>query len=239
MGEDKITKKIPKKDSTLQKEWRTTLANDNTRVAPIRRAPYVPVNTTSEFIFDFKKGKSIQNPNAQMGLINVYPEFDILTGIGGVIKSGAYKKAYKINPLAEKLNNPNSSYRVVGSDAYDDFVTSGVVRSGDGAHTGQMFRGQEIVRPTGFPSFQKGYADLSYAPKNMKPYVFETKVPTFKRGDINPITGGKISGRHYAHRPIDMNTGKVITELPGSYVKVFDGNPHWLNGYKEIINKSK
>ena len=50
----------------------------------------------------------------------------------------------------------------------------------------------------------------------------------FKRGEINPVTGQVIRGRHYAHRPINMQTGEVITQLPASDVKVFKAKPHWL-----------
>jgi hypothetical protein len=31
--------------------------------------------------------------------------------------------------------------------------------------------------------------------------------------ELNPVTGKQIKGRH-AHRPIDMETGAVITDLP-------------------------
>jgi hypothetical protein len=33
------------------------------------------------------------------------------------------------------------------------------------------------------------------------------------KGELNPVTGKQIKGRHYAHRPIDMETGAVITDL--------------------------
>jgi hypothetical protein len=63
--------------------------------------------------------------------------------------------------------------------------------------------------------------------------VYETNVPTFKRGELNPVTGKQIKGRHYAHRPIDMETGAVITDLPAKDVKVFDSKPHWRSGFQE------
>jgi hypothetical protein len=149
------------------------------------------------------------------------------------------KNARKLNPFAENLNNPNKSYRVAGEDAYQDFLNTGVVQSADGKLSGLRDvlpdgRVIQIKRPTGFPSFQKGYADLTYADPAMKNFIYETSVPTFKRGEINPVTGVKIKGRHYAHRPIDMNTGEVITQLPAKDVRVFESTPHWLKGYKEI-----
>jgi hypothetical protein len=152
------------------------------------------------------------------------------------------RNARKLNPFAENLNNPNKSYRVAGEDAYQDFLNTGVVKSADGKLSGLRDvlpdgRVIQIRRPTGFPSFQKGYADLSYADPSMKNYIYETSVPTFKRGEINPVTGERIKGRHYAHRPIDMNTGEVITQLPAKDVRVFESTPHWLKGYKEIPKK--
>jgi hypothetical protein len=149
------------------------------------------------------------------------------------------RNARKLNPFAENLNNPNKSYRVAGEDAYQDFLNTGVVQSADGKLSGLRDvlpdgRVIQIRRPTGFPSFQKGYADLSYADPSMKNYIYETSVPTFKRGEINPVTGERIKGRHYAHRPIDMNTGEVITQLPAKDVRVFESTPHWLKGYKPI-----
>jgi hypothetical protein len=40
--------------------------------------------------------------------------------------------------------------------------------------------------------------------------------------ELNPVTGKQIKGRH-AHRPIDMETGAVITDLPKRR-KVFDSS---------------
>lgn len=150
------------------------------------------------------------------------------------------KNTYKLNPYAEKLANPNNSYRVAGRDSYNDFLNTGTVRSvapsaslEELSTMTMLEKFKAIGRPTSFPSFQKGFADTRYLPKEGG-VVYETSVPTFKRGEINPVTGETIRGRHYAHRPIDMKTGKTITELPASDVKVFEGKPNWLQGYKEI-----
>lgn len=147
---------------------------------------------------------------------------------------------YKINPLAEQLKNPNKSYRVAGYDSYNDFKITGKVRSkNEGPSLEElnkmtiMERFQNIPRPTSFPSFQKGFADTRYLPEEGG-VIYETSVPTFKRGEINPVTQKQITGRHYAHRPIDMETGLIIKELPAKDVKVYDGKPHWLQGYKEL-----
>jgi hypothetical protein len=145
------------------------------------------------------------------------------------------KNTYKLNPKAEKLNNPSSSYRVAGLDAAEDFKKTGILRSQNTAPPLVHESGFVIpARTTGFPSFQKGYADMNYLPKDGG-VVFETNLPTFKRGDINPVTGKPITGRHYAHRVIDPETGKTLTEIPASDVKMYE--PHWWKGYKQVTQK--
>jgi hypothetical protein len=148
-------------------------------------------------------------------------------------ETGLLSKAYKVNPFAEKLNNANKSYRIAGLDSYADFLESGVVRSKRTLPENATIFDAVDARPTAFPSFQKGAADMRYLPEEGG-VVYETNVPTFKRGDINPVTGIQIKGRHYAHRPIDMETGAVITDLPAKNVKVFDSKPHWRDGFQEV-----
>jgi len=142
---------------------------------------------------------------------------------------------WTINPWAEKLNSANKSYRVAGMDALKDFQNTGVLRSYNTA-PGRLVEGTNFVlppRPTSFPSFQKGFADMSYAsPKGS--VVFETALPTFKRGEMNPVTGFPIKGRHYAHRVINPETGATMSEIPASDIRVFGDKPNWLQGYKEI-----
>jgi LysM repeat protein len=144
------------------------------------------------------------------------------------------KNARKLNPFAENLNNPNSSYRVAGLDAAEDFQKSGVLRSRNTSPPIVHESGFVIpARPTSFPSFQKGYADMAYLPQEGG-VVFKTDLPTFKRGDINPVSGKPIKSRHYAHRVIDPKTGNTMTEIPASEIKMFEGKPHWLRGYKPV-----
>jgi len=146
----------------------------------------------------------------------------------------ALRNAYKYNPWAEKLINANKSYRVAGLDALEDFQNTGVLRSvQQGVPEGASLTERAMSRPTGFPSFQKGYADMRYAPKEGA-VIFETDLPTFKRGEINPVTGFKIKGRHYAHRVIDPKTGATLAEIPAANVKAFGDKPDWLTGYKEV-----
>jgi hypothetical protein len=147
------------------------------------------------------------------------------------------KNTYNVFPEGtftgySKLRNPNNSYRVAGLDAVADFENTGVLRSNPTIVPANFSEGVMGTRTTGFPSFQKGYADLGYLPEEGG-VVFETSLPTFKRGEINPITGNKIGGRHYAHRVIDSNTGAVATEIPATDIKVFEGTPNWFKGFKE------
>ena len=152
----------------------------------------------------------------------------------------ALKNAYNILPEGifkrySKLKNPSKSYRVAGLDAFEDFKNTGILTSNN-TQPGQLVEGTNFIlpsRPTPFPSFQKGYADMAYAnPKGS--VVFETELPTFKRGEINPVTGLSIKGRHYAHRVIDPKTGAVMTEIPAENIRVFGDKPHWLQGYPQI-----
>lgn len=150
------------------------------------------------------------------------------------------KNAYNLLPEGSfsgysKLRNADKSYRVAGMDAYDDFVESGVLRSNaPNPPAGASLEERVMLsRPTGFPSFQKGFADLRYLPDNGG-VVFETSLPTFKRGEINPVTGQRIKGRHYAHRVIDPNTGATMSNIPGENISVYEGAPHWLKGYRQI-----
>lgn len=148
-------------------------------------------------------------------------------------EEGLLSNAWKLNSTAEKLNNANSSYRVAGLNAYDDFKNTGVLRSKTTLPENATFLDRVEARPTSFPSFQKGYADMRYA-KPEGSVVFETALPTFKRGDINPVTGLPIKGRHYAHRVINPETGKTMMEIPAADIRVFGDKPHWWKGYQQL-----
>jgi hypothetical protein len=155
-------------------------------------------------------------------------------------ESGLLSNTYKLNPLADKVipwektaENANKSYRVAGLDALEDFQNTGVLRSVAPKIKANFAERILPARTTSFPSFQKGYADLSYG-KPGGSVIFETSLPTFKRGDINPVTGQQIRGRHYAHRVINPETGGALSEIPASNIRAFRDKPHWLQGYKEI-----
>ncbi len=151
------------------------------------------------------------------------------------------KNTYKVLPEGtfknySKLKTKGKSYRVAGHDAHKDFVESGLLRSKTNLPENATLLDRIQARSTSFPSFQKDYADLRYLPENGG-VVFETSLPTFKRGQLNPITGERIKGRHYAHRAIDFKTGKVLTEIPASDIDVYEGSSNWLKGHKKISGK--
>jgi hypothetical protein len=157
-----------------------------------------------------------------------------LTDVGKYLtRNTALKNTYKYNPWAENLNDVNSSYRVAGLDAAEDFKNTGILRSVAPEIKANFAEGILPARPTSFPSFQKGYADMSYLPEEGG-VIFKTDLPTFKRGELNPVTEFPIKGRHYAHRVIDPKTGATVTNIPGTDVKMYGSEPHWLKGYKEV-----
>jgi hypothetical protein len=148
-------------------------------------------------------------------------------------EEGLLSNAYKLNSNAERLNDANKSYRLAGMNAFEDFKNTGVLRSKTTLPENATFLDRVDARTTSFPSFQKGYADMAYA-KPEGSVVFETALPTFRRGEINPVTGLRVKGRHYAHRVIDPTTGKTMTEIPAADIRVFKDKPHWWKGYQQI-----
>jgi len=152
-------------------------------------------------------------------------------------ETGLLSKAHNLNPKAiSKFDNPEMSYRVAGTDNYDDMLESAVLRSQIPENISS--EGLNMARPTSFPSFQKGYADLRYMPEEGG-VIFQTDLPTFKRGDLNPVTGRQIKGRHYAHRVIDPETGMIVNNVPAADMTVYGGKPHWWRGHEELYNPYK
>jgi len=178
---------------------------------------------------------------AGTGALGIDPLGSVMKG-GKLVGKGTKalaKQTYNINPLAEKLKNPKMAYRIADEASYQDFVESGFVRPKSltpewQSKTFANFREGMVDRPTSFPSFAKGEPAWDYLPKEGKGYIYATEQPVIRRGDINPVTGLKVKGRHWAYRPIDETTGKVITELPADKVKVYSSEPHWLKGYQEV-----
>jgi hypothetical protein len=189
-----------------------------------------------------KLASSKHTAKAMENIVEPMIAMEMGVGAGKLIGKGAKalaKKAYKVNPWAEKLMNPNMGYRIADEASYQDFMSSGYVRPKSltpefQSKTFDNFTEAMADRPTSFPSFAKGEPAWDYLPKEGKGYIYATEQPLVRRGDVNPITGQQVKGRHWAYRPIDENTGKVITELPADKVKVYSSEPHWLRGYEEV-----
>jgi hypothetical protein len=145
------------------------------------------------------------------------------------------KNLYKKNPLAKKLSDKEAYYRAVNKEAFDDYIKNKVVRaSSTGKPLGIKFGGKELSRGTEFPAFQKGKVLESYLPKEGNGYIYESKRPMVARGEVNPITGLRVTGRHFASRPFDPFTGETVRQLNAAEVRAFEGKPNWLMGYKEV-----
>lgn len=116
--------------------------------------------------------------------------------------------------LVNHVFDEDSYYRIVSSDGYQDFLKNNILRSSPEGTPSKMAGRFDIGhRPTSFPSFDKGTPDLSYAVEGQDNYIFESKIPMYRRGDKNPLHERPIKGRHWAYRPIDLATGLVITNM--------------------------
>jgi hypothetical protein len=146
---------------------------------------------------------------------------------------------YKINPTAKgSVFTPlegNMNYRYVNQAGYDDALKTFLVRAnpiGDNS----VFR-----RPTEFPSFSKGKpAEVFKSTDSTPHYLMQSDVPMYSRGEINPVTGQKIVGRHAAARPIDPETGEVLQQLDLEDINaIYEAKPNWLTGYKRVYQSPK
>jgi len=146
---------------------------------------------------------------------------------------------YKINPTAKgSVFTPleaNMNYRYVNQAGYDDALKTFLVKA-NSIGDNSVFR-----RPTEFPSFSKGKPAKAFKNTDSTPhYLMQSDVPMYARGEINPITGRKIVGRHGAARPIDPNTGEVMSALNLEDINnIYKADPHWLKGYEKVYRSPK
>jgi hypothetical protein len=127
----------------------------------------------------------------------------------------------------EEFNNENESYRViVGDEAFNDIVESGVVRTNADSKKSQTLAERLANRPTLFPSFSKGKASMEYAAANPNNYIIVTEDPS-----IQPSTAGR-HGKGTTMFPTDEN-GNHLKELSGKKVKVYKhiGNGEYILVY--------
>ncbi len=161
-----------------------------------------------------------------------------------LLKKSPLKNAYLLNPMAEKLNDASSSYRITGKLGLDDAMQSGVVRppklTADELFEQSRFPGVHQYDPDNL-SFNRGFADKRYL-QNPDDVVFKTsKYPTAKSGEINPVTGKEV--RSFGHTNtthlFDPKTGEKISEVPLQNVDIYGATPHWLKGYQKIPKTSE
>lgn len=166
-----------------------------------------------------------------------WKEAALKTGMTALELSPAYGAAkellpqtYKINPFAGKLGTYN---RVVGQDAVDDILESGLVRVNEDAGVASDLGPFGVIkRTTPYPSFAKALPQKQYAnqviAQGKKPYIISTD------RSMKASTLGR-HGKGSTQFPID-ETGKYMSGFPASEAKIFEfaDKPHWLKGYKEV-----
>lgn len=171
---------------------------------------------------------------AALEALRFVPGARLSTGLGK--QAGRYlttqtplRNAYNYNPLAGRLGEYN---RVVGQDAVDDIVESGLVRVNENAGVAQDLGPFGTVnRTTPYPSFGKAKPQQTYAnqviSQGKTPYIISTDRP------MKASTLGR-HGKGKTQFPVD-EAGKYMTGFPASEAKVYEfGDPHWLKGYKGV-----
>lgn len=126
-----------------------------------------------------------------------------------------------------EFTNPDDFYRViVGDEAYNDIVESGVVRTNADNKTEKIEGGIKLGnRPTAFPSFSKGSASMEYAESNPNNYIIVTS-----DSSIQPSKSGR-HGKGSTMFPTDEN-GNHLKQLDGSKIKVYK---HIGNNKYELV----
>jgi hypothetical protein len=147
--------------------------------------------------------------------------------IGGeLLGTAAFKGLTELQKL-RFTTDPNKYYRAVGSDAAEDFINNGVVRSkvANPENTNVVSKGTINLqnRPTAFPSFSKGEISKEYVKGIPDHYVIETDRA------MKASTMGR-HGKGSTIFPVD-ESGNYLKEFPASEARLL--KPHWL-GYKEV-----
>jgi hypothetical protein len=138
------------------------------------------------------------------------------------------KNAWQYNPLAPKLGAYN---RVVGQDAVDDLIESGLVRVNDKAGVANDLGPFGIVnRTTPYPSFAKAKPQQQYidqvVSQGKTPYVISTDRP-MRASNLGRHGKGK------TQFPIN-DEGQYISGFPANEARLYEATPNWLKGYKPV-----
>lgn len=137
--------------------------------------------------------------------------------------------------------NEDAFYRIISTEGYLDYLNNDVVRSSPTGTKTKLTEGGLNLgnRPTSFPSFAKGKPDINFLEKEGDSYILESEVNMYKRGDTNPTTQNTITGRHWAYRAIDTETGQSLKVLTPDMIKniyrLSDGGHLYIQDKKDII----
>lgn len=157
----------------------------------------------------------------------VGPAAKVLTeGLNASKESGLLSNAYKLNPKAVKLNNPEMGYRSIGLEGYNDALESGVLRAkqlpiqssepGIISLARNTNRNPNTGKMQGFldrPYFADGFHDPRYG----RDYVAEVNK---LKNDLVPIE---------THKGIAPSTA---TNIPLNNATIYKKD--WWKGYKEV-----
>jgi hypothetical protein len=116
----------------------------------------------------------------------------------------------------DHLKDDKAFLRLVNPKGFLDLKEKGIVRSSPTGTAPNILPGGINIggRPTSFPAFAKGEVDVGYLnPNDPHTYALKHPGPMVMRGELNPVTGKEIRGRHWGYRQID-SSGHVVTEIP-------------------------
>jgi hypothetical protein len=229
-GGTKGKPKFPGKLETNQSDNTRVLNTEGRTVANSKLQDQYNKNEIIQYGVNKGKPYGFENQAIRGGMESIVTPGNVMTvtGVGALAKAGAnavgnkfLPNAYKLNPFANSLNNPNKFYRTLGKEGYNDALKNKMLTARVG--------GDAAGRPSDVAYFAKGKVG-NYPGNN---YVAEVSKQLYKKGDINPITNTVIKSRHGGYK--NLNEFGNSTNVPLSEAKIYEKD--WLKGYKEIPNK--
>jgi len=169
--------------------------------------------------------------NFMMGTRQLGKVDDIFTTTSSLFSKTAFREAADGSALkglisksddvqevtSEFFQRSGNFYRIiVGDDAFQDIVTSGLVRTNSGSKVQESasIASKLAARPTKFPSFSKDSASMQYAQQNPNHYIIVSSDKSIQASK---------SGRHglgTTHFPTD-ESGAHLESLAADKVKVY------------------
>lgn len=206
--------KKSKKNAIIDAFAGITQKRDNTYTSPSVISPYRRINTTSEFIDEQPKEKKpalingklsmgernlpnrVRNTNANPGLINVSPEFDLLS-IAGALKNMPKVLKPNIKKTADIVNNTISMTKKDLSSASDIAY--------------EFYNGSEkIARFTGSKNGKDIFVNGIEVSDNMRRKGVASKIYSDIANELKQ-TGGSLYSRSTQHQFTDVdNLGRAI-----------------------------